>query len=78
MPRLPRVSGKDTVRALKRSGFSVFDQTGSHVYLHKSDGDSFGPRVTVPVHGQKILKSKTLKSILDAAGITIVEFADLL
>lgn len=76
MPRLPRISGKDTIQALKRAGFSVFDQTGSHVYLHRFDGVNFGPRVTVPVHGHKTLAPGTLKSILKAAGIGVDEFIE--
>ena len=78
MPRLPRVSGKETIRALQRAGFVVFDQEGSHVYLHRRLGDRFTHRVTVPAHGQRILKPKTLKSILKAAGLTVSRFADLL
>ena len=78
MPRLPRASGKDTVRALQHSGFRVFAQSGSHVYLHKFDGEKFGPRVTVPVHGNKTLAPKTLQSILRAAGLTVDDFIELL
>lgn len=78
MPRLPRVSGKDLVRALNRAGFKILDQTGSHVYLHKYDGSQFGPRVTIPVHGQKTLAPKTLKSILAAVGISVQNLATLL
>lgn len=74
MPRLPRISGKDTVQALRRAGFVVFDQEGSHVYLHLRIGDRFTHRVTVPVHGKSILKPKTLKSILKAAGLTVSRF----
>jgi len=74
MPRLPRVSGKDTVRALRRAGFVQFDQTGSHAYLHRFDGFTFGPRVTVPIHGRKTLAPKTLKAILEACGLTVDEF----
>lgn len=78
MPRLPRVSGKEVIRALQRTGFVVFDQEGSHVYLHRRLGDRLTHRVTVPVHGHRILKLKTLKSILKAAGLTVTRFADLL
>jgi predicted RNA binding protein YcfA (HicA-like mRNA interferase family) len=78
MPRLPRVSGTDAVQALRRAGFVVFDQEGSHLYLHRRVGDRFTHRVTVPVHGKKILKPKTLKSILKAAGLTVTRFIDLL
>lgn len=78
MPRLPRVSGKDTIRALQRAGLRVFDQSGSHVYLHKFDGQKFGPRVTIPVHGHTTLAPKTLQSILKAAGLPIEAFIELL
>ena len=76
MPRLPRISGKDTIRKLKHLGFEVFDQSGSHVYLHKRDSEqnNWSHRVTVPVHGNKTLKLGTLKSILRQAEITIDEF----
>ena len=78
MPRLPRVSGKDIVRALQCAGFEVFDQTGSHIYLHKFDGIEFGSRVTVPVHGNKILAPKTIQSIFKTTGLSIEEFSELL
>lgn len=78
MPKLPRISGKDAIRALQTAGFTIFDQEGSHVYLHMRRGDAFGPRITVPVHSGKILKPKTLKSILNAAEISIDDFIALL
>ena len=78
MPKLPRVTGKDVVRALLKAGFQRFDQEGSHVYLHKRTGDTFGPRITVPVHSGKVLKPKTLRSILKASKITVADFIDFL
>jgi len=74
MPRLPRISGKECINALRKAGFTVFDQSGSHVYLHRFDGERFGPRVTVPVHGTKTLAPKTLKSILKATDLSVEEF----
>lgn len=73
-PRLPRVSGKDVLAALKRNGFTPVDIEGSHHYLLSPAGKI----VTVPVHGQSILKPKTLKSILNQAGLTVEELIDLL
>ena len=35
MPKLPRVSGADVVRALQRLGFYFARQRGSHVILKK-------------------------------------------
>ena len=78
MPPLPRVSGKQVIRALKRVGFEEFDQSGSHVYLHRWTGDRWSERVTVPIHGSKILKLKTLKSILKQANLTVDAFTELL
>lgn len=35
MPKLYRVSGEDTIRALEKLGFSKVRQRGSHVVLKK-------------------------------------------
>jgi len=74
MSKLPRISGKDTVKKLQRLGFEVFDKSGSHVYLHKWQHDKWTVRITVPVHGKKILKLKTFKSILKQAEIDLDKF----
>ncbi|MEH1826063.1 MAG: type II toxin-antitoxin system HicA family toxin [Nostoc sp.] len=49
MPRLPRISGNETVRALERLGFIQTRQTGSHVVLKKPtlDGEII---CVLPVH----------------------------
>ena len=73
MPPLPRVTGKQVVQALKRAGFEVFDQSGSHVYLHRCTSEGWTGRITVPVHAGKILKLKTLGAILKQAGMTVEE-----
>ena len=77
MVRLLRISGKDLVRKLKALGFEVFDQSGSHVYLHKWDEEqnNWSQRVTVSVHGNKTLKLGTLKSIFRQAEIDEEEFS---
>lgn len=74
-PRQPRISGKDVVVALKRAGFVPVHIEGSHHYLEPPEG---GALVTVPVHTNKILKPKTLKSIINQAGLSIQEFIELL
>jgi len=33
MPKLPQVSGKETIKALQKIGFTVAGQKGSHVKL---------------------------------------------
>ena len=35
MPRLPRVSGSEAVRALERLGFAVVRQRGSHIIMRR-------------------------------------------
>ena len=74
-PRQPRISGKDVVATLRRAGFFLVYIEGSHHYLEPSEG---GALVTVPVHTNKILKPKTLKSIMNQAGLNIQEFKELL
>ena len=75
MSRLPRVTGKEAVSALKRAGFVVVRIQGSHHHLLKAGSKSL---VTVPVHSGEILKPKLLKNILEQAGLTVDEFKNLL
>ncbi|MFA7467881.1 MAG: type II toxin-antitoxin system HicA family toxin [Desulfotomaculaceae bacterium] len=74
MTRMPRVTGKKAVSALKRAGFTVVRVTGSHHHLHKP-GNKL---VTVPVHAGETLSPIVLKSILEQAGLTVDELIDLL
>ena len=68
--KLPRdVSGPEAVKALRRLGFTVTRQDGSHIRLSKG-----GLHVTVPNH--RTLLPKTLQSILRQASITVEEFAE--
>jgi hypothetical protein len=39
MPRLPRVSGAETIRALERLGFTQARQCGSHVVIKRTGRD---------------------------------------
>jgi len=73
--RLPRVTGKDALRALHRAGFEQVRVHGSHHYLLHRSRDVL---VTVPVHAGKTLAPKTLQSILKQAGITADELTGLL
>jgi len=73
--KLPRVTGREAVRAIERAGFVVDRQRGSHVILVHSQSRK---RVTVPVHAGKTVKPGTLNAILDDAGLTPEEFAQLL
>ena len=72
--RLPRLTAAEVIKALKRAGFSLARQSGSHK-LYK---DKEGKRVTVPYHSGRILHPKVLKSILRDAELTVKELKDLL
>ena len=71
MPKLPVVSGAETIRILERLGFTVVRQRGSHVVLRR---DSVG--CVVPKH--KELKTGTLSGVLKQAGISTDEFIAML
>jgi predicted RNA binding protein YcfA (HicA-like mRNA interferase family) len=71
MPKMPRISSKEAIRALERLGFDRIRQTGSHVVLKKETEDGEIGCV-VPLHRE--LKIGTLSSILKQAQISIEEF----
>jgi predicted RNA binding protein YcfA (HicA-like mRNA interferase family) len=73
--RLPALKSKDVLRALSRAGFLLHHTTGSHYILKHPEKPVL--RVTLPWHN-KDLKRGTLKSIIEQAGFTTEEFADLL
>ena len=68
MPKLPRVSGAEAVKALARLGFTQARQKGSHVVLRRG---SVG--CVVPLHSE--LKVGTLASVLRQAQVTPEEFS---
>ncbi|MFH1039141.1 MAG: type II toxin-antitoxin system HicA family toxin [PVC group bacterium] len=75
MSKLPLVSGKDLVKALRRVGFVVIQQRGSHIRLEKSLPTET-LKVTIPDH--KEIAPKTLASILSVARISKEDLRDLL
>lgn len=75
MPPLPRVTAADLIRALRRDGWTLDRQRGSHAQL--AHATKLG-LVTVPVHAGEIIGPKVLRSILNQAGLTADELRDLL
>ena len=71
MPRLPRVTADDAIRALRRDGWYTEDQAGSHAQLTHATKHG---KVTLPMHRGKILKPKTLATILKQVGLTVDQF----
>jgi predicted RNA binding protein YcfA (HicA-like mRNA interferase family) len=67
MSKAPRITGKQLVKVLERTGFYLHRIEGSH-HIMKRD---FPPaRVSVPVHAGKILKLGTYHRIIKIAGLT--------
>lgn len=75
MPKLPRITARELLAALRRGGWRVVRQDGSHVRLAHPDKPS---RVTVAVHAGKIIKPRTLQGILDQADMTAYDLIVLL
>jgi len=73
--RLPRVTGREVMKALIKSGFTEIRVRGSHHYLYHRDRDSI---ITVPIHSGRILAPKTLKSIMVQASMSIDDLRELL
>ncbi len=73
MSKLPRVSGAQTVAALKKLGFYVRRQHGSHIIMRR---DAPFAQTVVPAHAE--LDRGALRAIIRQAGITVEQFADLL
>ncbi len=74
--RLPRVTAAEALRALRRAGWQELRQTGSHVQLRHPAFPN--RRVTVAVHAGTILHPKTLRSMIDQAGLSVDQFRELL
>ncbi|MBI5886808.1 MAG: type II toxin-antitoxin system HicA family toxin [Deltaproteobacteria bacterium] len=63
MPKLPVLSGEELIKLLKKAGFIVVRQKGSHVSLQKEDY-----KTVVPVHSE--LAKGTLLGIMKQCGLT--------
>lgn len=67
MPKLPRVSGAEAIRALQRLGFEKIRQSGSHVVLRRGSKGC-----VVPLHAE--LKVGTLAGLLRQGEVSPEEF----
>ena len=74
MERLPRITAVEVIKAIKRAGFFLARQSGSH----KIFKNGVGKRVTVPYHTGKIIHLKVLRSILIDAELSVEKFKELL
>ncbi len=75
MPKLPVISGKELIAALKKAGFVVVRQKGSHISLQKITNEATY-RTVVPLH-QELAKG-TLIDILHQTGLSREDLLELL
>ncbi len=69
MPELPRISGREAIRAFERLGFRQVRQRGSHVVLRRENKGR-----VIPLHDS--LAPGTLRSAIKQAGITVDDFVE--
>jgi predicted RNA binding protein YcfA (HicA-like mRNA interferase family) len=67
MPKLPRLSGAEVVRVLRRLGFEMVRQRGSHVVMRRGAAGC-----VVPLHAE--VKVGTLAGLLRQANVSTEEF----
>jgi predicted RNA binding protein YcfA (HicA-like mRNA interferase family) len=72
MPKLPVLSADKVVKALKRAGFIIIRQSGSHIHLWNADSRIL---VTVPNHPE--LAKGTLNAIIKQSKMNREEFLSL-
>ena len=73
MPRLPRLSGQEAVRAFEKAGWEVSRQHGSHIVLTKP-GSIY--TLSIPLHRE--LATGLLRDQIRKAELTVAEFIELL
>lgn len=73
MSKLPVISGRQLVGALKQIGFEFDRQRGSHIMLFRSS-----PATTLSVPDHRELDRGTLRSLLRQAGMSPAELVKLL
>ena len=72
MSKLPVISGQQCVRVLKKTGFYLKRQSGSHLILRRNEPFS---QLVVPNH--KTLDRGTLRAIIRQSGLSIDDFIHL-
>jgi predicted RNA binding protein YcfA (HicA-like mRNA interferase family) len=68
--RFPVCTAKQVINVLRKHGFALFSQKGSHQKSRHPNGR----QVIVAMHGNKPIPIGTLKSIIEGAGLTADDF----
>lgn len=72
MPRLPALTGREVVKALRKIGYELDRQHGSHMILRQPD--PLFRRLVVPDHKERGM----LRAIIRQAGLSVLEFLELI
>ncbi len=75
MTKVPSVNYEKVIKALRRNGWVVVRQRGSHIRLQKETTERV-LKLTVPAH--RPIKRSTLAHILKQAEISVEKFIELL
>lgn len=70
MTKLPRLTGKAVVAALRKDGFAVIRTRGSHCFLRHADGRT----TVVPLHAGETIGPGLLSKILRDCDMTGEQF----
>ncbi len=68
--KLPTITSKKLVSILKKKGFVLDRQSGSHAVFINANGK----RITVPIHGKRDIGKGLLHQIMKDADLTIEDF----
>ena len=71
--KLPRINGKEAVKAFLKAGWTISRCNGSHIILSKTECTV---KLSVPMKLE--LKRGMLKQLLTKSGLSIEQFANLL
>jgi predicted RNA binding protein YcfA (HicA-like mRNA interferase family) len=74
MSNLPAVTGADLVSTLRKIGFTIERQRGSHVFMKHPDGRA----TVVPVHAKETVGPGLFSKIMRDIDLSKDEFHDLI
>ena len=74
MTKMPSLTGKEVIKALRKAGFEVLRIKGSYHFLRHADGRT----TVVPVHSGESIGPGLLSKIIRDCELTRTDFLELL
>ena len=71
-PKAPRLTGRETIKILRKHGFDVIRTRGSHNFLRHSDGRA----TVVPVHRGETIGAGLFSRILRDTDLSVDDFLE--